>query len=111
MSNQWLAQSTGEAGIDLGDSYTLADGRRVKEVFDQPSDLVNLIVPNLFVLAGIALMIFTIIAGYKYIAQGKKGAQEAAKIAGGVVAGFLVMFAAYWIVQIIKLVTGADIPI
>lgn len=111
MTNYLIAQQPGQAGFSLGDSYTLADGRPVKDVFSKPTDIVNLLVPNLFVIAGITIMILIIVGGYKYIAMGQKGIQEASKIFGAALAGLIIMIAAYWIVQIIKLVTGADIPL
>lgn len=111
MSDSPCVNDPSQAGFDLGCAYTLKDGTPVRDVFDQPADLVNLLIPNLFVIAGIALMVLIIIAGYKFIAKGQKGMEEAMKIAmaGGV--GIIVMFAAYWIIQIIIQITGADIPL
>lgn len=109
-----LAQNTGSFGekeLDLGSTFTLEDGRAVGEVFEKPTDLVNLLVPNLFVIAGVLLFIMIIVAGYKFIAKGKEGIQEAGSILGIAAAGFIVMFSAYWVIQIIKILTGAEIPI
>lgn len=98
-------------GVDLGASLTLGDGRAVKDVYKTPADLVNLIVPNLFVLGGIAIFGMTILAGFKYISNTSKGKEEALGIFKNAVIGFVIMFVAYWAVQIIKIVTGADIPL
>lgn len=106
-----VAGERSEQAVDLGAFYTLRDGRPVSQVFNTPGSLLNLIVPNLFVIAGVAVMILTIVAGYKFIAQGQKGIEEAQKIAGAGILGLIIMFAAYWIVQIIKAITGADIPL
>src|SRR3989304_6494592 len=113
MSESSCATSPGssEAGFELGCSYTLSDGTPVKDVYTSPSTLVNLIVPNLFVVAGIAVMIMVILAGYKFLIKGQKGIQEAMKIVLTTGVGIVVMFIAYWVVQIIKKVTGADIPL
>jgi hypothetical protein len=111
MINLLIAQSSGEAGFDLGEAYTLRDGTPVKDVFSTPADLVNLIVPNLFVIGAVAVLFLIILGGYKYLAQGSKGAQEAGKIWTNAFFGLVVMFIAYWIVQIIKAITGADIPL
>lgn len=115
MTHRLLAQTPaatfGSESLDLGSAYTLRDGQPVSKVFDEPADLVNLLVPNLFVVAGIAVVVLFILAGYKYIAQGEKGIQEAQKVFTAAIAGLVVMFAAYWIVQIIKGITGADIPL
>ncbi|MFH2118383.1 MAG: hypothetical protein ABII10_01455 [Candidatus Paceibacterota bacterium] len=111
MLGSLIAKTTGDEGLDLGSSYALGSGRPVSEVFKTPADLVNLIVPNLFVFAGITVMVLIIVAGYKFIAGGEKGLQDVQKIAATGAAGLVIMFAAYWILQIIKLITGADIPL
>jgi hypothetical protein len=111
MIGSLIAQNTGKAELDLGSSYTLRGGTPVSEVFSTPADLVNLIVPNLFVIAGVTLMILIIVAGYQYIAKGQKGAEEAKKIGTTAFFGLVVLLGAYWVVQIIQLVTGADIPL
>lgn len=106
MSSSLIAQS-----IDLGSTLTLGDGTPVKDVYKTPADLVNLIVPNLFVMGGIVVFGMIMLAGYKYISGGTKGATEALGIFKNAVIGFVLMFSAYWIVQILKLMTGADIPL
>jgi len=106
-----IAQGTGEAGIDLGESYTLADDQPVREVFSTPADLVNIIVPNLFVAAGVVVMVLIIVAGYQFIVKGEKGIEEAKKITTAAAIGLVVMIAAYWVVQIVQTITGADIPL
>lgn len=114
MSSSLLAQNTGSFGgdnLELGSVLTLKDGRTVREAFSTPADMVNLLIPNLFVLAGVILFIMIIVSGYKFITQGEKGIQEAKSIMGIAGAGFIIMFSAYWIVQIIKILTGADIPL
>lgn len=111
MLSTLIAQGATEAGFDLGESYTLKDGTPVKDVFSKPSDIVNLIVPNLFTIAGVAIMVLLIMAGYQYIAKGQKGIQEANKILGAAGAGLIIMIAAYWIVQLVQVITGADIPL
>lgn len=111
MLNTLIANNTGAAGLDLGSTLQLGDGRAVKDVYQTPSDLVNLIVPNMFVLGGVVVFFLFILAGYKYITNTTKGSTEAYEIFKNAVIGFVVMFAAYWAVQAIKIMTGADIPI
>lgn len=111
MSESPCSLDPGQAGFDLGCAYTLKDGTPVREVFDQPADLVNLVVPNLFVIAGIAIFVLAILGGYKFLAHSQKGLEDAKKIILGGGAGIAIMFAAYWIIQILVRVTGADIPL
>lgn len=111
MLSSLIAQNTGVGGLDLGSTLTLGDGTPVKDVYKTPADLVNLIVPNLFVLGGIAIFVMMLVAGYKFISNTAKGKEEALNIFKNAVIGFVIMFSAYWALQILKLVTGADIPL
>lgn len=97
-------------GVDLGDCLQLSDSTKVSAVYTDPAFLVNLIVRNLFVLAGVILFLMFIVAGYKFILGGAKGAEEANSIVTTAITGFIIMFAAYWIVQIVSLLTGINIP-
>jgi hypothetical protein len=104
------SQSPGAGGVNLGNYLKLKDGSNVSDIYDTPSKLVNLIVSNLFVLAGIILFVFIILAGFKFIsASDSKGKDESKSIITGVLIGFLVMFSAYWIIQIIEGITGVQI--
>ena len=98
-------------GINLSSCLKLSDDSLVSEVYNNPAVLVNLLVRNIFLLAGIILFLLIIFAGYKLIMGGKQGMEEAKKIATSAVAGFLIMFSAYWIVQLITLLTGVNIPL
>jgi len=101
------------SGIDLSQVFTLGAGTdtSVASVYSTPSVLINLIVRNLFVVAGIILFITILVVGFKFVAQGTKGKDEAKTILTAAVTGFILMFVAYWIVQIIGILTGADIII
>ncbi len=96
---------------NLSDYLRLGDGTSVKDQYDSPGKLVNLIVSNLFVVAGIVIFFLIIGAGYSFLQNSSKGKEEAKNLATGAVVGFIVMFAAYWIVKIIAAITGADIRI
>jgi hypothetical protein len=72
--------------------------------------LVSIIVNAAFVLAGVILLFFFIFGGISIIAgAGKDNPEQAAKgkqAISSAVLGFIVVFAAYWIVQLIEVVTG-----
>jgi len=70
---------------------------------------VNLIVRNIFVIAGILLFFLIIYAGFLFITGNVKGKEKAKEVLEAALIGFLVMFGAFWILQIIKVVTGTDI--
>lgn len=104
-----IAVAAGDANINLADFLVLKNGQKVSEVYRTPADMVNLVVSNVFVLAGFMLFVFIIIAGFKFISGGSKGMQEATTMMGGVFTGFIVMFSAYWVIQIIQYLTGMQI--
>lgn len=100
----------GIGGIDLGNCLKLSDSKPISLVYSSPSDLVNLIVRNLFVLSGVIIFGMFILAAFKFISKGSKGIEEARNILTMAITGFMIMFSAYWIVQIISLLTGVNIP-
>lgn len=99
------------AGIELGSCLILSDDTPVRDKYSSASFLVDLIVRNLFVFGGIILFGLIFFAGYKFILGGKKGVEEARSVISTAIVGFIIMISAYWIVQIVKIVTGADIQI
>ena len=100
---------TTKGAIKLSDCLLLKPGQTVASTYNEPADLVNILVSNLFVLAGIVLFIMVIVAGLKFALQGAKGKDDAKGMLQAVVVGFLVMFSAYWIVRIIEILIGTKI--
>jgi len=95
--------------LNLNDCYRLGESQKVGDVYDTPATLVNILVRNAFVISGILIFILIFYAGWLFITNESKGKEEAKGVMEAAVVGFIMMFAAYWIVQIIKVVTGADI--
>jgi hypothetical protein len=81
-------------------------GDTVAGVYDTPAVIVNVIVRNLFVFGGIILFLMIILAGFKFAMSPTGAKEDAKKIAEGAGIGFLVMFSAYWIIQILEILTG-----
>lgn len=97
-------------GVNLLDCLMLNRTQTVEEVYKEPATLVNVIVSNVFVVAGIILFLMVIFAGFKFaMSPQSAGKEDAKKIIEGVVVGFLVMFSAYWIIQIIEVIIGMEI--
>lgn len=101
----------GKGGVPLGSCLKLSNSQPVQDVYTNPAFLVNLLVDNLFVVAGLAIFFMTLLAGFFFITGGKKGLDQAKQILLAVLVGFGIMFGAYWIVQIVQSLTGADILI
>ncbi len=81
--------------------------------FTSIASIVNAFVTPILSIAGIALFLFIVIAGFKYMASGddpkaKDGAKGQLTSA---VVGFVIIFGAYWIVQIISAVFGIEAQI
>ncbi|GEM_PF-4627254 len=79
----------------------------------KPGDLISLILPNILVLAGVIFFFLIVGAGFMLIknAGGDANAQDTAKAKAAVtfaVIGFLLVISAYFILQIIGVVTGVD---
>lgn len=76
-------------------------------------DLVSLLVKGSFVLAGIVILFFFIMAGIGMIAAAGESdpqkMEQSKKTATSALIGFIVVFASYWIVQLIGQFTGIDI--
>ncbi|MCK4588586.1 hypothetical protein KAT60_02095 [Candidatus Woesebacteria bacterium] len=89
-----------EFGSPFGKDYGLAD-------------LVSIILSNALVVAGIILLFLLIFGGISMImGAGQDNPEAAAKgkqAATSAVIGFIIIFAAYWIIQIIETVTGLNI--
>jgi hypothetical protein len=73
----------------------------------------NVILPNVMLVAGILAFIFVIYAGFMTITYAGRGDAEGAskwkKALGAAIIGLLLIFTAYWIVEIIGFVTGAQV--
>jgi hypothetical protein len=99
-------------GVELGKSLILnAQGTTVESKYGKLSDLLQLLLPNALVFAGIILLMLLIFGGFSIItsAGNAKNVEKGAQAITGAIIGFFVIFAAYWIIQIIQLVTGINI--
>ena len=109
------ACSPGSGDINLGDCLllggkTAGGGIRVSFAYNNPADLVKIITTNLFAISGVIFFLMILYAGWNFIAKGKDGIETAKKTMTTALIGLTIMFSAYWIVQIVSLLTGATIP-
>lgn len=79
----------------------------------QPSLLISILLPNVFIGAGIIFLIIIIAAGWKVVGSAgqESSAQEKAKASAALtysVIGFLLVVSAYFILQILGVITGVD---
>lgn len=93
--------------VNLGQEYG------VSTKFSSFGSFLSTIIFNIYGLAGIILLFLLIFGGASVIIGAGGGdsdkTQKGAKAIGGAVVGFVIIFAAYWIVQIIETITGVKI--
>jgi len=98
------------AGFNLGEKLILQTGTAGSE-YSTFNTLLNNILPNVYLVAGLIIFVMIVFGGFTILSN--SGNQE--KIAEGgktitsAIIGLLVLFASYWIIQIIQVVTGIQI--
>jgi len=106
-----MATCIGQDGtLNLGDCLVF-QGSTATTQYSSTSNLINNILPNVYIASGLVIFIMIVFGGFTIIA----GAGNPDKIKDGsktitsAIIGLLVLFASYWIIQIIQVVTGASI--
>lgn len=99
------------AQIDIGERF-LGEGHFLTRLTGV-GQLVSIILSNAMVVAGIIMLFLLIFGGISMIAgAGRDNPEQAAKgkqAATAALIGFIIIFAAYWIIQIIEKLTGLNI--
>ena len=96
--------------VNLGDSLKIGD-QPASSVFTTPADLINkLVLPNIFVFAGLIFLALLIGGAFSILRSGDgKGLEKAREQIMNAAIGFIIVFVAYWIVQIVGLLVGQPI--
>lgn len=99
--------------VDIGDAFKLKGNQGIGGVpaFTSIRSFVSAILPNIFVIVGLVLLFLIIGGGIGLITSaGNPEAQQKSKgVITNALLGFLLVFAAYWIIQIIQVITGIGI--
>ena len=87
--------------------------KNLEDTFPDLSTIVSLILNNALTIAGILLLILLIFGGLTFIigagGNDPKKAQQGQKAITNALLGFAIVFLAYFIIQIIEVLTGLDI--
>ena len=93
--------------VDISTTYPPASK------FPDLGTLISVLLPNVYILAGILLLLLLIFGGFGIIMGAGSGNPEQTAGGGKAVAaalgGFLIIFFSYWIIRIIEIITGISI--
>ncbi len=100
--------------VEIRNAFTLGEGGSgIDSVFPNLSAFISPLISDAFVLAGVILLILLIFGGVTYIINAgsgdKEGVEKGKNALTMAILGFIIIFAAYWIVQIIQYITGTEI--
>ncbi|MFA6250681.1 MAG: hypothetical protein WC686_04250 [Candidatus Shapirobacteria bacterium] len=99
--------------VDIGKKLPIAPGVAIESKYGSASVLIRLILQNAMTIAGILLLCLLVFGGVMYIVGAGEGDPKKAQIAQTAITdaliGFVIVFTAYFIIQIIQYVTGVPI--
>jgi hypothetical protein len=103
-----LAQAGTSNGVNLEETYL--QNNPISTV-DSIYGLVNTVLPNVYIIAGLILFIYALVGGFLIIASGSSAdqAKNGQKIITNAIIGFIILFASYWLIEIISIITGIPI--
>jgi hypothetical protein len=110
MSTAYANCDSSSGNLNLAECYTagISSTQTVQSLFNSPAQLINLGVNTIFTISGLILFVLLMYAGYIYIFDTQKGKDQVNEMLGSILKGFLLMFTAYWIVQLILGITGVN---
>lgn len=93
--------------VNIGDIFEPA------KKFPTLGDLLNILLPNVLLIAGVILFILILAGGFMILKGAGSGdaqsAEKGQKAATFAVIGFVIIFVSYFVIQLIELVTGINI--
>lgn len=101
--------------FNIGEEFMLGGTEGIKDIGEYGSigALISSVLPNIYILAGIILFLLLIGGGLSIILsagqENPEGAAKGKKAITAALTGFLIIFASYWIIQIIQVISGIDI--
>lgn len=113
----WLKFGTGISECSVWEDLPSGERRCVawegSSAYSSIGELISSILPNIYTLAGIILFFLLIGGGLAIIIsagqENPEGAAKGKKAVTAALVGFLIIFASYWIIQIIEVITGVKI--
>jgi len=109
-----MIEKTKYLALKFGPDYEIKDdylGSNFKFRDAKLADVINNFVPYVFVITGLILLSVIIMGGFEMLTSAgdpKKAQSGQGKIVSGIV-GFLIVFLAYWIAEILGIMLGFDL--
>ncbi len=101
------------AAVSIGNETPLGGSNGTLDSYSNTSQLINPLLRNSLVIAGIIFLALIIFGGIGMIAgagnNDPKKTEASQKTITSAVIGFIVIFSAFFIIQIIQVITGANI--
>jgi hypothetical protein len=99
------------SSLNIGSMLKLQGNTSVDSQYKSVSDLFNNILPNVYVAAGIVIFFMVVMGGFMILTNAGNAdkTKEGSKIITSAIIGLLVVFASYWLIQIIQVLTGIQI--
>jgi hypothetical protein len=99
--------------VNLGDEYKLnpkAD-TTVAEFFGKPAQFLNVLLPNVYIAAGLVILFLLVFGGLSIIMSSgdSKGVDKGKQALTSAAIGFMIVFTSYWLIQLLELLTGVKI--
>ena len=98
--------------VEIGDAFKIDDGRGVDDYeYQSVGAFITGMIPNVMIVANLILFFLILLGGFMMIANSgdpQKKAQASAILTSSLI-GFLIVFGAYWLMQILGTVLGFDI--
>jgi uncharacterized membrane protein len=106
-----IVKTTYAAGTNPSDFIDQFDAGIGMPHYNSPSEIVNAILPSTFTIAGLILLVMLIYGGFTMLtaANSPEQAQKGQAIIMNAFIGFIILFASYWIAQIVQILTGFNI--
>lgn len=99
--------------VDIGIDLYLQNLTQIQQVleFQSFTNLISAWLPNVYVVAGIIIFFYLLLGGFTMItsAGNFEKLKQGQKAITTAIMGFVIIFASYWIIQIIQIITGVPI--
>lgn len=101
--------------VEIGKEFWLKPSVGAQDVYSgltSLGELISAILPNVYVIASLILFFLLFLGGFGFLINAGKDPEEMNKASKSItiaILGFLIIFASYWIIQIIEILTGINI--